>query len=37
MALTDSKIKQAKAEAKDYKLSDGKGLFLLVANVRRQR
>jgi integrase len=30
MALTDSKIKQAKPEAKDYKLSDGKGLFLLV-------
>lgn len=33
MALTDSKIKQAKAEAKDYKLSDGKGLFLLVAKT----
>ena len=33
MALTDSKIKQAKPEAKDYKLSDGKGLFLLVTKA----
>ncbi len=30
MALTDPKIKQAKAKDKDYKLSDEKGLFLLV-------
>ena len=33
MALTDQKIKQAKPEAKDYKLSDSKGLFLLVAKT----
>ena len=30
MALTDTKIKQAKPRDKDYKLSDAKGLFLLV-------
>ena len=30
MALTDTKIKQAKPKDKDYKLSDAKGLFLLV-------
>lgn len=30
MALTDPKIKQAKPTEKDYKLSDAKGLFLLV-------
>ncbi len=28
--LTDTKIKTAKAKEKDYKLSDGGGLFLLV-------
>ncbi|EKI2989562.1 TPA: tyrosine-type recombinase/integrase [Pseudomonas aeruginosa] len=30
MALTDVKIRSAKAESKPYKLSDGGGLFLLV-------
>lgn len=30
MALTDTKIKQAKPQNKDYKLADEKGLFLLV-------
>lgn len=30
MALTDPKIKQAKAKEKDYKLSDEKGLYLLI-------
>jgi integrase len=30
MALTDPKIKQAKPKDKNYKLSDGRGLFLLV-------
>ncbi len=30
MALTDPKVKQAKPKDKDYKLSDEKGLFLLV-------
>lgn len=30
MALTDPKIKQAKSTEKDYKLSDAKGLYLLV-------
>ena len=30
MSLTDTKIKQAKPRDKDYKLSDSKGLFLLV-------
>lgn len=30
MALTDSTIKPAKPKGKDYKLSDEKGLFLLV-------
>jgi len=30
MALTDSKVKSAKPAEKDYKLSDEKGLFLLV-------
>ena len=33
MVLTDSKVKQAKFKAKDYKLSDGKGLFLLVTKA----
>ena len=33
MVLTDSKVKQAKFKAKDYKLSDGKGLFLLVIAI----
>jgi integrase len=30
MALTDPKVRQAKVEAKAYKLTDEKGLFLLV-------
>jgi len=30
MALTDPKIRNAKAKEKPYKLTDGKGLFLLV-------
>ncbi|MDO6563854.1 integrase arm-type DNA-binding domain-containing protein [Amphritea sp. 1_MG-2023] len=30
MALTDPKIKQAKPKDKDYKLSDARGLYLLV-------
>jgi integrase len=30
MALTDPKIRQAKPKDKDYKLSDAKGMFLLV-------
>ncbi|WP_445365461.1 integrase arm-type DNA-binding domain-containing protein [Microbulbifer sp. ANSA001] len=30
MALTEHQVKQAKAKEKDYKLSDGKGTFLLV-------
>ena len=29
-ALTATKIKTAKAKEKDYKLSDGRGLYLLV-------
>lgn len=33
MALTDPKIKQAKPKEKDYKLSDSKGLYLLVAKT----
>ena len=33
MALTDPKIKQAKPKDKDYKLSDSKGLYLLVAKT----
>jgi hypothetical protein len=33
MVLTDSKVKQSKSKAKDYKLSDGKGLFLLVTKA----
>lgn len=33
MALTDQKIKQAKPLEKDYKLSDAKGLFLLVTKI----
>ena len=36
MALTDSKIKQAKAKEKDYKLSDSGGLFLLVTKTSRK-
>lgn len=28
--LTATKIKQAKAQEKDYKLADEKGLFLLI-------
>lgn len=30
MALSDTKIRSAKPEDKAYKLTDGKGLFLLV-------
>ena len=30
MALTDTKIRQAKPKEKDYKLSDARGMFLLV-------
>ncbi|WP_415887686.1 tyrosine-type recombinase/integrase [Neptuniibacter sp. QD37_6] len=30
MKLTDTKIRQAKPRDKDYKLSDGRGLFLLI-------
>jgi len=33
MALTDPRIKQAKPKDKDYKLSDSKGLYLLVAKT----
>jgi integrase len=33
MALSDREIKSAKAKAKDYKLSDGKGLYLLVTKA----
>jgi hypothetical protein len=33
MALTDPKIKQAKPKEKDYKLSDSKSLYLLVAKT----
>ena len=31
MALTDIQVRTAKPQAKDYKLTDGEGLFLLVA------
>ncbi len=31
MALTDVQVKTAKPREKDYKLTDGDGLFLLVA------
>ncbi len=30
MKLTDTKIRQAKSKDKDYKISDGHGLYLLV-------
>jgi hypothetical protein len=30
MHLTDTKVKNAKTQAKPYKLADEKGLFLLV-------
>ncbi len=36
MPLTDPKAKQAKAKEKDYKLSDEKGLFLLVKKTGRK-
>jgi len=32
-ALTATQIKQAKPKAKDYKLSDGGGLYLLITKV----
>ena len=31
MALTDTAIRSAKLQAKPYKLTDGKGLYLLVS------
>jgi len=31
MALSSTKVKTAKQDKKDYKLSDSKGLYLLVA------
>ena len=33
MALTDPKIKQAKPKDKDYKRSDSKDMYLLVAKT----
>ena len=33
MALTELQVKQAKPKEKDYKLSDGKGMFLLVTKT----
>ena len=33
--LTDTKIKTSKAKAKDYKLADGGGLYLLVTKDRQ--
>jgi len=33
MALSDREIKSAKARDKDYKLSDGKGLYLLITKA----
>jgi hypothetical protein len=37
MPLTDSKVRSAKPKEKDYKLSDEKGLFLLVAKTGHKR
>lgn len=37
MALTDMQAKTAKPQAKDYKLTDGEGLFLLVAATGGKR
>lgn len=33
MKLTDTQIKQAKAREKDFKLSDGRGLYLLITKT----
>lgn len=33
MSLSDAKVRNAKAELKPYKISDGEGLFLLVATT----
>ena len=33
MSLTDTQIRQAKPKDKNYKLSDGRGLFLLVTHT----
>ncbi|HBT3663602.1 TPA: DUF4102 domain-containing protein, partial [Klebsiella pneumoniae] len=30
MALTDTKVRSAKPEAKEYSLVDGNGMFLLI-------
>jgi hypothetical protein len=37
MPLTDAKVRAAKPLAKDYKLADDKGLFLLVASTGHRR
>jgi len=37
MALTDIQVKSAKAKDKDYKLTDGEGMFLLVASSGGKR
>jgi integrase len=36
MALTDAKLRAAKPKAKPYKLTDGRGLYLLVATAGRR-
>ena len=33
MALTDLQVRKAKPETKDYKISDGNGLYLLVTSA----
>ena len=37
MALTDMQVKTAKAKDNDYKLTDGEGMFLLVASSGGKR
>ena len=37
MALTDIQVRSAKPRGKDYKLSDGEGLFLLIATTGGKR
>jgi integrase len=37
MALTDTQVRKAKPKEKDYKLSDERGLFLLVAKTGHKR
>ncbi len=32
-SLSDTKIKTAKAKDKDYKLADGRGLYLLITDL----